>query len=166
MYSSYHGDLSWNFSDKNVYYEHTRRRRTQKYLKESCYNYIECTAATFLTAFLWRRPLNSIALVTTTHRKSKRVSDRTDTQVRVQMTNKWRIKMVQKELYNVRNSPWERGGGGGIEKEHCSNQNCTCTLFSWFIWTLASLDKKFIHIIISYLCMIVTRFHTSRCPIY
>ena len=54
---------------------------------------------------MWRRPLNSAALVTTTHRKPKKVSDGIDTQVRVQMINKYRIKMVQKELYNVRDPP-------------------------------------------------------------
>ena len=49
--------------------------------------------------------MNSAALATTTHRKPKRVSDRTDTQIRAQMTNKCRIKMVKRELYNVRDPP-------------------------------------------------------------
>jgi len=49
----------------------------------------------------------------------------------------------------------EERDGKKKEKEYCSNQNCTCTLFSWFIWTLAFSDKKFIHISTSYLCMIV-----------
>ena len=65
-----------------------------KYLRENCYHHIECTATTFLTAFMWRRPLNSVALATTTHRKPERVSDGIDTQVRAQMTNKCRIKMI------------------------------------------------------------------------
>ena len=77
----------------------------QKYLRESCYHRIECTTATFLVAFMWRRPLNSATLVTITHRKPKRVSNGTDTQVRVQMINKCRIKMIQRELYNVKNPP-------------------------------------------------------------
>ena len=34
------------------------------------------------------------------------VSDGTNTQVVVQMINKCRIKIVQKELYNVRDPPW------------------------------------------------------------
>ena len=85
--------------------EHTRRRGTQKYLRESYYHRIECTAATFLAAFMWRRPLNSVVLATTTHRKPKRVSDGIGTQIRAQMTNKYRIKMVQRELYNVRDPP-------------------------------------------------------------
>ena len=55
---------------------------------------------------MWRRPLNSAVLATTTHRKPKRVSDGTSTQVGTQMINKCRIKMVQKELYNVRDPPW------------------------------------------------------------
>ena len=51
---------------------------------------------------MWRRPLNSAALATTTHRKAEKVSNETGTQVRDQMINKCRIKMDQKELYNVR----------------------------------------------------------------
>ena len=78
---------------------------TQKYLRESCYYYIECTVATFLATFMWRKPLNSAVLATTTHKKSKRVSDMTDTQVRSQMINKCKVKMVQRELYNVRDFP-------------------------------------------------------------
>ena len=78
---------------------------TQKYLRESCYYYIECTITTFLAAFMWRKPLNSAVLATTTHKKPKSVSDMTDTQVRSQMINKYKVKMVQKELYNVRDFP-------------------------------------------------------------
>ena len=94
MYSNNQGDLPRSSSDRDVHHEHTRRRGTQKYLRESCYHHIECTAATFLAAFMWRRPLNSTVLATTTHRKPKRVSDGTGTQVRTQMINKCRIKMV------------------------------------------------------------------------
>ena len=78
---------------------------TQKYLRESCYHCIECTAATFLAAFMLRRLLNSVVLVTTTHRKSERVSNETSTQLKAQMINKCRIKMVQRELYNVKDPP-------------------------------------------------------------
>ena len=58
--------------------------------------------ATFLVAFMWRRPLNSAVLATVTHRKLKKVSGGTGTQVIAQMINKWRIKMINAELYNVR----------------------------------------------------------------
>ena len=34
--------------------------RTQKYLGKSCYHCIKCTTAAFLTALMWRRPLNSV----------------------------------------------------------------------------------------------------------
>ena len=85
---------------------HTRIRMmgTQKYLRKSCYHPIVYTAATFLAVFMWRRPLNSAALATITHRKPESVSDGIGTQVRSQMINKYRIKMVQMELYNVRDS--------------------------------------------------------------
>ena len=78
---------------------------TQKYLRESCYHRTECTATIFLAAFMLKKPLNSAVLATTTHRKPKRMSDRTRTQVRAQMINKCRIKMAQTELYNVRDPP-------------------------------------------------------------
>ena len=55
---------------------------------------------------MWRRPLNNAILTITTHRETKRVSDGTITQVVAQMINKYRIKIVQNELYNVRDPPW------------------------------------------------------------
>ena len=80
-------------------------KETQKYLRKSYYHRIKCTAATFLAAFTWRRPLNSTALATTTHRKLKNVPDGTGTQVRAQMINKCSIKIVHRELYNMRDPP-------------------------------------------------------------
>ena len=74
---------------------------------------------------MWRRPLNSVALATITHRKPKKVSDRTDTQIKAQMINKCRIKMVQKETLHEE-------GIEKIEKEYCSNQNCTCCLIDLY----------------------------------
>ena len=102
MYSSYHDDLPGSSCDKDIYHKRIRMIGTQKYLKESCYYRIECTAATFLVAFMLRKPLNNATLATTTHIKSERVSDGIGTQVRAQMINKCRIKMAQNELYNVR----------------------------------------------------------------
>ena len=86
--------------------ERTGRVEVRKYLKKSYCHRIEYLAANFLVASMWRRPLNSDVLASTTHRKSKRVSDETNTQIVAQMINKYRIKIVQKELYNVRNPPW------------------------------------------------------------
>ena len=102
-----------------VPHKHMRRKKTQKYLKESCYHQIKCTATTFLSAFMWRRPLNSAALATTTHRKAEKVSNETGTQVRDQMINKCRIKMDQKELYNVRNPSWKRDQKNKDVVRHC-----------------------------------------------
>ena len=105
MYSNNQGDLPGSSSDKEVHHKRIRMMGTQKYLRESCYHHIEYTTATFLAAFMWKRYLNSAALATTAHRKLKRVSDGTVTQVRSQMINKCRIKMVQRGLYNVRDPP-------------------------------------------------------------
>ena len=94
MYSNDQGDLPRSSNDKNVHHKHIRMMGTQKYLRKTCYHRIECTVTTFLAAFMWRRPQNSAALATTTHRKSERVFDGTSTQVRVQTINKYRIKMI------------------------------------------------------------------------
>ena len=78
---------------------------------KSCYHRIKCTVTAYLTAFMWRRYLNSEALVTTTHKKSGEVSDGIGTQVIFQTVNKCRVKMIQMELYNVNNPLWKEGGG-------------------------------------------------------
>ena len=77
--------------------------RAQKYLRKSCYYGIKFTVTTFLAAFMWRRHLNSETLVTTTHRKPGEVFDGTSTQMKSQMIDKCRVKMIERELYNVKN---------------------------------------------------------------
>ena len=52
MYSNDESDLHRSSSDRNVPYEHMRRKETQKYLRESCYHRIKCTETTFLAAFM------------------------------------------------------------------------------------------------------------------
>ena len=108
MYSSNWNDPPRSPNDRDMPHEYTRTKKTQKYLKESCHHRIKCPVATFLTAFMWRRLLNSAAVATTTHRKSGKMSDGTGTQVRVQMVNKCKIKMVQRVLYNGRDPLWRK----------------------------------------------------------
>ena len=79
------------------------RGESPKYLRKSCCHLIKCTITTFLAAFMWRRHMNSETLVIPTYREPEEVSDGTDTQVKSQMNNKCRVKMIQKELYNVKN---------------------------------------------------------------
>ena len=101
MYSICQPNPPKSSNKRDIFHEHTRMKETQKYPRESCHHRIKCTAATFLTTFMWRRPLNNITLATTTHRKPERVSDGTDTQVKVRMINRWRVKMIQKRIYKV-----------------------------------------------------------------
>ena len=54
---------------------------------------------------MWRIRLNSATLANVTHRELEKVADETSTQVRVQMINRWRVKMIQKGLYKVGDSP-------------------------------------------------------------
>ena len=98
-------NLRGSSSDKDMYHKRTRMMRIQKYLRESYYHRIKCNVVTFLSAFMWRRPLNSAALATTTYKKPRGVSDGTGIQVRVQMIDKCKIKMARRKLYNVRNLP-------------------------------------------------------------
>ena len=71
-----------------------RRKPQEKYLRESYYHRIKCIAVTFLATFTWKRPLNSAALATTTHRRLEEVFNGTSTQVAIQMIDKCRMERV------------------------------------------------------------------------
>ena len=58
-----------------------RRRKSPKYLKKSCYHHIKCIVPTFMAAFMWSKPLNSVSWEITTQKKLKKKFDRTNTQV-------------------------------------------------------------------------------------
>ena len=60
---------------------------------------------------MWRRPLSSAILVAATHRRLRKASNGTSTQVVACIINKWRAKISEKMLYNVRDLPGTRGGG-------------------------------------------------------
>ena len=70
------------------------RWESPKDLRKSCCHRIKCTVTTFLAAFMWRRHLNSDILVTTTHKELEEVADGTDTQVKSQINDKCRVKMI------------------------------------------------------------------------
>ena len=55
------------------------RWESPKDLRKSCCHRIKCTVTTFLTAFMWRRYLNSEILATTTHKEPEEVSGGIDT---------------------------------------------------------------------------------------
>jgi len=75
------GDVPGGSIDKDMHYDHKGRMRARKYLRKCCCHRIKCSAANFLIALMWRRPLNSAVLVTPTHRGPERVSNETSTQV-------------------------------------------------------------------------------------
>ena len=79
------------------------RGESIKDLRKSYCHRIKCTVITFLAVFMWRRHLNSEILVITTHKEPEEVSDGIYTQVKSQMNDKCRVKMIQRELYNVKN---------------------------------------------------------------
>ena len=72
------------------------RGESTKNIRKSYCHHIKYTITTFLTAFMWKRHLNSETLVITTHREPEEVSDRTDTQVKSQINDKCRVKMIQR----------------------------------------------------------------------
>ena len=113
---------------------------------------------------MWRGPLSIATLAATTHRKPEEVSNGTDTQVRAQMIDKCRVKIVQRKLYNVIDPAWKRGGRKR-EKEHCSNKDCTHNRFNWFISQLTSSDNDLIQLNTSCACLITFQLHTSRCQL-
>ena len=85
-----------------MHYERTGQMGAKKYLKKSYYHDIECSAINSLVAFMWKRPLNSAVLVAPTHRRLVRVSGWTSTQVVAWTIDKWRDKIIQRKIYNVR----------------------------------------------------------------
>ena len=125
MYPNSWRNLPRSLRDENVSYEHRRREETQKYLRKSCYHCIKCTVTTFLAAFMWRRHLNSEVLATTTHKKPREVSDGTSTQMISWTIDKCRIKMIQRELYNIKNPLWNRDGRNSRKKDNNLIYNCT-----------------------------------------
>ena len=72
------------------------RRESPKDLRKSYCHRIKCIVTTFLIAFMWRRYLNSETLVIRTYREPEDVSDGTDTQVKSQMNDKYRVRMIQR----------------------------------------------------------------------
>ena len=70
------------------------RWESPKDLRKSCYHRIKCTITTFFAAFTWRRYLNNDTLVITTHKELEEVADRTYTQVKSQIKDKCRVKMI------------------------------------------------------------------------
>ena len=101
IYSIVQNDVLGNSIDKDMRYKRTGQMGAKEYLRKSCYHHIECFAAKSLAAFIWRRPLNSVALVTPTNRRPVRVSDEISTQVVTWIIDKWRAKIIQREIYNV-----------------------------------------------------------------
>ena len=95
-------DFPGNSTNKGMHYELTGRMEARKYLRESCCHRIECSATNFLAAFMWKRLLNSTALTIPTHKGTEKVSDATSTQAVDCMINKWRVKIIGREIYNVR----------------------------------------------------------------
>ena len=66
---------------------------------------------------MWIRHLNSVTLANATHRRLGKVADGISTQVKVQMINRCRVKMSQKGLYKLKDSPQKKGEKEKMEEK-------------------------------------------------
>ena len=83
----------------------TQQERGKRKASGRSHNYrIKCKKVTFSAALMWRRQANSVALASVTHKKIRKMSDRIDTQVKVQMANKCRVLINSRRLYKRRRS--------------------------------------------------------------
>ena len=70
--------------------------------------------------------LNSAALVVATHRGFGKVADGTSTRVMTCTTNKWRVKIDWKEVYNERDPPRMGDCGKRVGREKKEKTATTC----------------------------------------
>ena len=54
MWSAIQSNVSEDSIDKDIHHERTGQREAMKYLRESCYHRIECSAANSLAALMWK----------------------------------------------------------------------------------------------------------------
>ena len=116
----------------------------------------------FLAALIWRRPLNSVALATATHKGLKGVSDGMSAQMEVQMINKCKAQMIRKSLYNVEKPPWSTRR----KKEKDNIVACKRNLMWWSVLInkiLSLLRKRSFDHNSFYFCLFVHQFHASHC---
>ena len=141
-----------------MHYEHPGRMGTRKYLREN-----------FLVAFMWRRPLNGTALAIPTHRGPKRISNATSPQVVVWMINKWRAKIIEREIYNVR-GPWQRDDGKFVGENTVTIWTIFVNIYNQNILEHSSLDyaedqftlRNLVHFYVIHFL----KFHSNYCPIH
>ena len=61
VYSDYYNNFSQNSQRSKTPHEHTGKKEDSKYLEKSFYHHIKCIVPTFMAAFMWSRPLNSVS---------------------------------------------------------------------------------------------------------
>ena len=111
---------------------------------------------------MWKRHLNSKVLVITTHRKLGEMSDRTSTQVISQTIDKYMVKMIPRELYNIKNPLWK-----GIKEILGKRITSLFTIVrseNWSIWTKSSSDWESVPICLWILIQIFFETCDNCCP--
>ena len=79
------------------------------------------------------------------------------------MINKYRIKIVQKELYNVRDPSWVKDRKN-YRRNYCSNLNGICNCLQ--LTSLDPTESEFIHTNLSGFCLIIFQTYFIHCPIH
>ena len=79
VYSNHYNNSPQSSHHAETPHKHTEKK-TPKYLEKSCCHYIKCIVPTFMTTFMWSRPLNSVPWEITTQKKLKKKFDGTNTQ--------------------------------------------------------------------------------------
>ena len=78
-------------------------------LRKSCHFHIECTNKR-PDCINRKRPLNGMVSVTATNRRWGKMANGTRTQVVICLTNRWKVRIKQEGLCNVRIPSWKQGG--------------------------------------------------------
>ena len=119
---------------------------------------------------MWRRYLNNVILANAIHRGPGKVADGTSTQVKIQMINGCRVKMSQKGLYKLRDSPQKKGlGRKENERTLVSFVSCLGSLYERMppqIWIFVSSDSESIQLYDTCSYVIILKICISRCQIH
>ena len=123
MCSIIQSNNSGNSIDKDIYYERTRQIGAGKYLRESYYYCIECSAANSLAALMRKWYLNSSFQPQS---YSPETSGRCwyDRNQHQQFNLHVEGRDERKKDYKIEGKPWDRGIEN-LREKYCNNKNCS-----------------------------------------
>ena len=117
-------DIPGTSSDKDMYHERTGQMGAVKYLRESCYNRIECFVTNTLTTLMRKWYLNSNFQ---SYSYSQRLQEGADgTMINTNnLMYMWRVEIKERREYKIERRPrWK--GIRELREKYCSTKSCTC----------------------------------------